>query len=192
MHTIKKHLFLPICMCAVPSIAQAIPVAETLPLRSFGLGLSSHYVQQADLNRSQRFRLDFLSLETLNENLRWENQIAWAPDRQNYPSALKIRQDLYEWSSAIRYNFPNLFRYGLSLGPMLRLEHTEIEVKTEQKTQQTHNRWTLGWRAAATLDYAIHRDWELSFFLAYLARPIGDKADFAFGAILLRNSSESR
>jgi hypothetical protein len=175
-------------LCA--QIALAIPVPETLPQRSWGLGLSSLYLQQADFNRAQRFRLDAIHLETFHHSLRWENQISWAPDRQNYPGALSLRQHLYEWTSGLRYSYPYLFRYGLSLAPMLRFEQTELVVKTNVRTEQSYSRWTLGWKAAATLDYAIHRDWEINFYLAYLSRPISNKADFVFGAILLRNTPE--
>ncbi|MCX6130104.1 MAG: hypothetical protein NTX25_13695 [Proteobacteria bacterium] len=186
MHLSSRLLSLGLMIASF--IAMARPMAEELPSRSFGFGLSTVHLMQADTSIEPRYSLDLQEFERLLPWLRLNNRLGVMRDHRPRSEALSVQQHLYALQSALQCSYVKLFRYSLSAGPIALLEQTHIHTRFNQEQDERAQRWQLAWTAASHIDYAFSDLLELSVGVGWQARPSVSKNDIYWGVGLVFNS----
>lgn len=108
-------------------------------------------------------------------------EFMWAGRDENITSSVKNRLDLLVFGAGVGVYYNLLFRYSLSLKPLLIWHNNDLQLKGDSGSQNKRfDRFQLGFKGDFVLDYKINDRFLLGYAISMFHRQIDDKTDLGY------------
>jgi hypothetical protein len=116
----------------------------------------------------------------LSEQILFDVSINYLPDSRQTKS-VSITQDFYLIAATVNYEYINLLRYRLGIGPLFSYDQTSADILG---AEYFNSGFDYGAQVKAGIDYSFSSIWDLRFHAGYNLRLTKKRNDFFYGIAL--------
>lgn len=179
MHTLRYYFL--ICLFFLSSLGHAEEMSDesVYSLRLYG---HSAHLESPARTRDQRYGLSVMGTSALpfdmggmERNTSIVLLLNMSPDVEKKSADVNILEHFYSLNALLRFDYVYLFRFSVLAGPGLLLGQSDYNVLGHVSSHKT---WSYAFMGGLGLDYAINRQWEISYLLSAQYRLAYEKLDW--------------